>query len=96
MPLEISPWCFARILVPGKELSRAELCSLQQGSILLPVQTWHSASTAPVVPAAVRWGRHNLQGLCFPRNTQYRESFREDEWISYLPRCTGCTLGLRC
>lgn len=48
---EIFPWCFARILVPGKELSRADLCSLQQGNILLPVQARHSACTAPVVGA---------------------------------------------
>lgn len=79
MPLEISPCCFARILVPGKELSRADLCSLQQGSVQLPVQAWHSACTAPVVPAAVSWGRHNTQGLHFSSNTQYRESFNADE-----------------
>lgn len=79
MPLEISPWCFVRILVPGKELSRAGLCSLQQGRILLPVQACHSACIAPVMPAAVRWRRHNLRGLHFPSNTQYRESFKADE-----------------
>lgn len=61
MPLEISPWCFARILVAGKELSKADLSSLQQGSVLLPVQAWHSARAAPVVPAAVRWGRQNYR-----------------------------------
>lgn len=65
--------------MPGKELNRADLRALQQGSVLLHVQSWHSACTAPVVPAAVRWGRHNIQGLHFSGNTQYRESFNADE-----------------
>lgn len=79
MPLEISPWCFARILVAGEELSKADLCSLQQGSILLAVQAWHSARAAPVVPAAVRWGRQDIQRLHFPSNTEYTESFNAEE-----------------
>lgn len=37
MPLEISPWCFARTLMPvSKELSRADLCSLQQEASCCP------------------------------------------------------------
>lgn len=51
MPLEMSPRWFAKALLPGKELSRADLCSLQWGSILLPGRAWHSTCAGPAVGA---------------------------------------------
>lgn len=50
-PLEMSPQWFAKALLPGKLLRRADLCSLQQGSILLPGRAWHAARAGPAVHA---------------------------------------------